>query len=294
MRGNNEPLFTEEAINFVYFGILMKLHARWFNLKIYECFEMFFLRVNQDCRLLNYINGSAANYQLLDPQLIGLGKFWYIYLTGEDSRVVRKCKDFLTRLLSKFECEQKVFLAMKNEYVTLILEHIRTNLEVIKNKEASAEEKTCRLQVLARCLEMLIKIIEDLEGKRLSGDKPLAEELTINISNVLKDMMPPKTFTMKIDASLTLKQLREAIGQRVNPPKKGTQIRLMTQGRYLKGENLTLKEMKIDNKQHFVVDAAEETDIPQKLDEKLLEDMKLMFPQHSEQLIRHVLYKRHG
>ena len=53
--------------------------------------------------------------------------------------------------------------------------------------------------------------------------------------------------------------------------------------------------MKIDNKQHLTVDAVEDQEqSPQKLDERLFEDMKQMFPNHSEQLIRHVLYKRHG
>jgi hypothetical protein len=60
------------------------------------------------------LNGSpTTNYQLVDPQLIGLNKFWYIYLTGEDPKVVRKCKDFLCRLVSKFDCEEKIFLLMK-------------------------------------------------------------------------------------------------------------------------------------------------------------------------------------
>lgn len=136
----------------MYFGILMKLHARWFTLKIYECFEVFFLRFNQDCKLLGCPTPSTASYQLLDPQLIGLNKFWYIYLSGEDTRVVKKCKDFLTRLVSKFECEQKVFLTMKQEYITLILDNIREQLEVLRSKEAVGEVRTRHLQVLARCL----------------------------------------------------------------------------------------------------------------------------------------------
>ena len=235
IKGNNEPLFTEEAVNFVYFGILLKLHARWFSLKIYDCFEMFFLRFNQDCKLLGYLNSSTTNYQLLDPQLIGLNKFWYIYLTGEDSKVVKRCKDFLTRLLSKYECEQKVFLVMKQEYVSLILEHINNNLEAVKSKEVTGEERTRRLQLLARCLEMLIRVIEELEGKRLSGDKPPPEEITIHIENAMKDKMPPRTLPMKVDVNLTLKQLKELVGKSINPPKKGTQLKLMTRGAFLRG-----------------------------------------------------------
>lgn len=52
---------------------------------------------------------------------------------------------------------------------------------------------------------------------------------------MIKDRLPPKAFQMKADANWTLKQLREQIGQQISPPKKGHQIRLLTQGRYLKG-----------------------------------------------------------
>lgn len=50
----------------------------------------------------------------------------------------------------------------------------------------------------------------------------------------------------------------------------------------------------MESKQHFAVDSVEPADQPQKLDERLLDDMKAMFPNHSEQLVRHVLYRRQG
>jgi hypothetical protein len=51
----------------------------------------------------------------------------------------------------------------------MILNHINSNLEALKNEHLSLEERNKEVSLLARCLEMLIRVIEELEGKRLSG-----------------------------------------------------------------------------------------------------------------------------
>lgn len=53
--------------------------------------------------------------------------------------------------------------------------------------------------------------------------------------------MPPKKFTMKVNANSTLRSLRQQIAAKINPPKHEGQIKLMTRGQYLKGENMTIK-----------------------------------------------------
>lgn len=56
---------------------------------------------------------------------------------------------------------------------------------------------------------------------------------------------------MEFNESITLSDLRCYIGDNLNPPAKN--IELWTKGKLLKGENLTLKELKLENNQTISV-----------------------------------------
>ena len=56
---------------------------------------MFFIRLNQDCKLIVHSTGPGFNngtYELIDTELIGVNKLWYIYLRGDDPKVTKKCR----------------------------------------------------------------------------------------------------------------------------------------------------------------------------------------------------------
>lgn len=42
----HEFSFTEESVQYIFFEILIKLQAEWFSLKIFDCFEVLFMRLN--------------------------------------------------------------------------------------------------------------------------------------------------------------------------------------------------------------------------------------------------------
>ena len=93
---------------------------------------------------------------------------------------------------------------------------------------------------------------------------------------------------MKISPTATLRSLREEIASKLNPPKKESQIKLMTRGQYPKGENMTIKELKFINKQTWMVEGNEdllgregkEMEVENCLNEGTLEILKMMFPNH--------------
>lgn len=74
----------------------MGLSAEWFSIRVYDCLEMLFLRLNEDCRLLVF---DKDKYQVTEPPLIGIGKFWYIFFNTPDLKVSKKAKDFIHRLI---------------------------------------------------------------------------------------------------------------------------------------------------------------------------------------------------
>jgi hypothetical protein len=90
-------------VKYIFFEIILKLHYDWFTPKIYDCFEMLFMRLNEDGKLLTYENQNTGNqnstYHLIKTELVGIEKFYYLYFWA-DSKVSKKVKDFLFKLYS--------------------------------------------------------------------------------------------------------------------------------------------------------------------------------------------------
>lgn len=97
----------------------MKLHGEWFSLKIFDCFEVLFMRLNEDLKLLSY-DTQTSKYSIEDCELIGLDKFWYIYFNVSDPKVVKRTKDFLWKL-STFEAKGEVKRSFLKSYIDKIL-----------------------------------------------------------------------------------------------------------------------------------------------------------------------------
>lgn len=74
----------------------MALCADWFSLRVYDCLEMLFLRLNEDCKLITF---EKDHYKINESSLIGIDKFWYIYFNSPDLKVIKKCKDFIFKLI---------------------------------------------------------------------------------------------------------------------------------------------------------------------------------------------------
>lgn len=86
----------------------MSLKAEWFSLKILDCLELLFMRLNEDLKLISY---TDQTYEILDSDLVGLDKFWYIYFHSSEQKVTKKCKDFLWKLTTyKIKSSTKVAL----------------------------------------------------------------------------------------------------------------------------------------------------------------------------------------
>ena len=95
----------------------MKLHPAWFSQRVYECIELLFMRLNEDLKLISYEN---QKYQILDPDLVGLDKFWYIYFYSPEQKVAKKCKEFLWRLAS-YENSEDIKRKVYEKYIDKIL-----------------------------------------------------------------------------------------------------------------------------------------------------------------------------
>ncbi len=74
----------------------MTLCADWFSLRVYDCLEMLFLRLNEDCKLISF---EKDHYNVAQHPLIGIDKLWYIYFNCNDLKVIKKCKDFIFKLI---------------------------------------------------------------------------------------------------------------------------------------------------------------------------------------------------
>ena len=91
-----EGAVSEESVNFIFFELLMSLCANWFSPRVYDCLEMLFLRLNEDCKLISF---EKDHYKIIQAPLIGADKLWYIYFNCPDLKVTKKCKDFIFKLI---------------------------------------------------------------------------------------------------------------------------------------------------------------------------------------------------
>lgn len=94
----------------------MSLKAEWFSLKILDCLEMLFMRLNEDLKLISYV---GQTYEIQDPDLVGIDKFWYIYFCSTDTKVTKKCKDFLWKLTT-YIVDPDVKIKLLKEYINKI------------------------------------------------------------------------------------------------------------------------------------------------------------------------------
>ncbi len=98
----NSAGLSEEAVKHIFFEILLRLAHDYFTPKIYDCLEVVFLRLNEDGGILTYEsehNSKNSYYRLNNAELIGIEKFYYLYLWA-DRKVAKKVKDFLFKLYS--------------------------------------------------------------------------------------------------------------------------------------------------------------------------------------------------
>ena len=90
---------------------------------------------------------------------------------------------------------------------------------------------------------------------RLDHSSQLVE---IIVRNETKDALPPTKINLRYAESIRLHYLRQQIADEINPKK--TEIDLMFKGSFLKGEKLSLKDLKFTKGQPnnvFVLDRAE-------------------------------------
>ena len=100
----------------------MKLHAEWFSIKILDCLELLFMRLNEDLKLLSY-QAQDFKYSIEDCELIGLDKFWYIYFNVADPKVVKRCRECLFKFSTFDSSTSKKREFMKN-YIDKIVRTI--------------------------------------------------------------------------------------------------------------------------------------------------------------------------
>ena len=61
---------------------------------------MLFLRLNEDCKLISF---EGDKYKIVKEPLIGTDKLLYIYFNSLDLKVIKKCRDFLCKLILNSE-----------------------------------------------------------------------------------------------------------------------------------------------------------------------------------------------
>jgi hypothetical protein len=144
--------------------------ANWFSLRVYDCLEMLFLRLNEDCKLISF---ERDHYKIVNESQVGTDKLLYIYFNSTDLKVVKRSRDFLCKLIVNSEdTREAMYTYMINSFKKYMTYAIQLNKPDDFNK---------RQVVILRVFDMAEKL--SLEKERVEE----AKENTINLQIIVNN-----------------------------------------------------------------------------------------------------------
>jgi len=121
-----ELLFDEDCLEMIFFEILLRLDYKSsessgnsFTSKMYQCFERYFIYVNEqygqivtsthsltnlNCQTCD-ITSTPLQFEVFDHQLIGVEALWEIILGAQDEQIYKRASQFLIRLYKKLSSD---------------------------------------------------------------------------------------------------------------------------------------------------------------------------------------------
>ena len=285
--------------------ILQNLDFANYSLQTFNCFIEFFKYLNIRYSLLKPNQNSFIVQSL---ELIGLDSLWDIFYQSTDPQVVAKAQEFLLSIFKR--------VAEKKKRATLVetcIKHIEKAYKNITENNSHADS----FQRISRCLDFISTFLQEC-GELQAQNNLFSADYAVNviIFNQMNNAMQPKKFALTLYKTMTVKEAKELIASRLNPPVAPNEVMLMSRGHIIDGDNILLEDLpwKIEN-EHTIIcskntaiddfDYHQETSgaapgagvIAQQDTADFLgkvENLRGFFPDLDEEFIKFVLRKKNG
>lgn len=121
----SNDFFSDDCLELLFFDTLLKLDFRFFTQAIYDCFESFFIHVNEQYGQI--VTTFQTQLEVFDVKLIGIEALIEIVMQVRDTKVHEKAAAFLLKIyksLNKDLFEEGIF-DIKMDLLAVSMENIR-------------------------------------------------------------------------------------------------------------------------------------------------------------------------
>jgi len=97
----SESIFNDDCMELLFFETLLKLDFRHITEVMYECFERYFMYINELYGQIVTNSAFESAFEVHETKLIGIEALWEILLCARNTKVYKSATEFLQRLYKK-------------------------------------------------------------------------------------------------------------------------------------------------------------------------------------------------
>ena len=94
-------IFKDDCMEMLFFDTLLKLDFRYITETMYECFERYFIYINEQYGQIVTSSAFESAFEVFETKLIGVEALWEITLCVRNEKVYNKATEFLHKLYKK-------------------------------------------------------------------------------------------------------------------------------------------------------------------------------------------------
>ncbi|EAR84417.2 ubiquitin carboxy-terminal hydrolase (macronuclear) [Tetrahymena thermophila SB210] len=289
-------LINKENFSYIFNEILLCLDIQQFSAVIMNCFEAYFFYINEYVKNFVQIQGNSyvinlfepsktnpssldtqsptnfINYTITTDQILGIDRFWQIYLTHQDQAISNHAGTIISKiiLLATQYSDPEVSQKIKQLYIKEIMVQLKESYDCLAangftNNQANKANSNLNLfnqqneiellknhynQVLQRSLDLLNKLLKNIDKNtqpttQLRNYYPV---ISIQIDNQYQSQSQEK-FQIQVQTNQTIREVFTTIGERMNPKVKPEQLEAFCGGQIIGDLNKTVSCCKIQDKQ---------------------------------------------
>lgn len=97
----SESIFNDDCMELLFFETLLKLDFRHITEVMYECFERYFMYINELYGQIVTNSAFESAFEVHETKLIGVEALWEILLCARNAKVYKSATEFLHKLYKK-------------------------------------------------------------------------------------------------------------------------------------------------------------------------------------------------
>jgi hypothetical protein len=97
----SDSIFNDDCMELLFFETILKLDFRYITEVMYECFERYFIYINEQYGQIVTNSAFEQNFEVFETKLIGVEALWEILLCARNQKVYKSATDFLLKIYKK-------------------------------------------------------------------------------------------------------------------------------------------------------------------------------------------------